>query len=169
MAVNFNSNSVFNLKPINAEGIRKEVDGLLIAGDAAMLVNNIHWEGSNLAMISGKYAAIAAVKAIENNDFSAESLSSYKKMLKESFIMKDLHSYRNVMGSIENNSQAFLGFYPQKINEFMATFTAVDSIPKKEKYRAFIKSTLKERNLLKIASDGVKIAKLAGEAILWVF
>lgn len=33
MAVNFNSNSVFNLKPINAEGIRKEVDGLLIAGE----------------------------------------------------------------------------------------------------------------------------------------
>ena len=33
MAVNFNSNSVFNLKPINVEGIRKEVDGLLIAGE----------------------------------------------------------------------------------------------------------------------------------------
>ena len=33
MAVNFNSNSVFNLKPINAEGIRKEVDGLLIEGE----------------------------------------------------------------------------------------------------------------------------------------
>ena len=33
MAVNFNSNRVFNLKPINAEGIRKEVDGLLIAGE----------------------------------------------------------------------------------------------------------------------------------------
>ena len=33
MAVNFNSNSVFNLKPINAEVIRKEVDGLLIAGE----------------------------------------------------------------------------------------------------------------------------------------
>ena len=31
MAVNFNSNNVFNLNPINAEGIRKEVDGLLIA------------------------------------------------------------------------------------------------------------------------------------------
>ena len=33
MAVNFNSNSVFNLKPINVEGVRKEVDGLLIGGE----------------------------------------------------------------------------------------------------------------------------------------
>ena len=48
----------------------------------------------------------------------------------------------------------------------MATFTAVDSIPKKEKYRAFIAKTLRERNIFQIASDGVKIAKLAGEAIL---
>lgn len=33
MAVNFNTNSVFNLKPINAEAVRSEVDGLLIAGE----------------------------------------------------------------------------------------------------------------------------------------
>lgn len=33
MAVNFNSNSVFNLKPINAEDVRKEVEGLLISGE----------------------------------------------------------------------------------------------------------------------------------------
>ena len=33
MAVNFNSNSVFNLKPINVEGGRKEVDGLLLGGE----------------------------------------------------------------------------------------------------------------------------------------
>ena len=33
MAVNFNSNSVFNLKPINVEEVRKEVDGLLIGGE----------------------------------------------------------------------------------------------------------------------------------------
>ena len=33
MAVNFNSNSVFNLKPINTDAVRSEVDGLLIAGE----------------------------------------------------------------------------------------------------------------------------------------
>ncbi len=33
MAVNFNTNSAFNLKPINADAVRSEVDGLLIAGE----------------------------------------------------------------------------------------------------------------------------------------
>ena len=33
MAVNFNSNSVFNLKSINVDSVRGEVDGLLIAGE----------------------------------------------------------------------------------------------------------------------------------------
>jgi len=141
-------------------------DGLMIAGDAGMLVNNIHWEGSNLAMLSGKYAAMAAIEAIEKNDFSKKALLSYEKMLKKSFIIKDLHTYRNLITTIENNSSAFLGFYPKKINEFMNTFTDVDSIPKKQKYRKFIIKTLKERCIFKMAMDGIKLAKVAGEAIL---
>jgi len=141
-------------------------DGLMIVGDAAMLVNNVHWEGTNIAMLSGKYAAETAIEAIKNNDFSKKALSTYEKKLKNSFIIKDLYAYRNVMSTIENNAETFLGFYPQKINQFMKTFTETDSIPKKYKYRRFISETLKERNILKIAVDAVKIAKLAKEAIL---
>ena len=33
MAVNFNQNSVFNLKPISNDEVRGEVDGLLIADE----------------------------------------------------------------------------------------------------------------------------------------
>ena len=141
-------------------------DGLMIVGDAAMLVNNIHWEGTNLAMISGKLAAEAAIAAIKKEDYSKKSLYLYEKTLKESFVLKDMKTYKNVLNTIENNNAAFLGFYPQKINEFMNMFTSVNSIPKKQQYRQFISKTLKERNVLKIASDGIKIAKLAGEAIL---
>ncbi|MDW7675485.1 MAG: FAD-dependent oxidoreductase, partial [Bacillota bacterium] len=43
--------------------------GLMIVGDAAMLVNGIHREGSNLAMISGKIAAETAIRAKERGDF----------------------------------------------------------------------------------------------------
>ena len=87
-------------------------------------------------------------------------------MLEGSFILKDLHSYRNVIETIENNSETFLGYYPQKINEFMETFTETDNIPKREKYREFISKTIKERGFVQFASDGLKIAKLAGDAIL---
>lgn len=33
MAINFNQNSVFNLKPIDVENVREEVRGLLIGGE----------------------------------------------------------------------------------------------------------------------------------------
>lgn len=33
MAINFNNSSVFNLKPINVESVRNEVNGLLIGGE----------------------------------------------------------------------------------------------------------------------------------------
>ena len=33
MAINFNQNSVFNLKPINVDSVRGEVRGLLIGGE----------------------------------------------------------------------------------------------------------------------------------------
>ncbi len=141
-------------------------DGLMITGDAASLVNNVHWEGTNLAMLSGKFAGLTALEALKKGDFSKKSLLSYKKMLDESFVMKDLKTYRNVVETIEKNADSFLGFYPEKINEFMQTFTTTDSIPKKEKYRKFIMKTLKERNLVQFATDGLKVAKLVKDALL---
>jgi hypothetical protein len=37
MAVNFNQNSVWNLKPISTDAVRNEVNGLLIDGEEAVL------------------------------------------------------------------------------------------------------------------------------------
>jgi len=140
-------------------------DGVMIAGDAAMLVNNVHWEGTNLAMMSGKFAAETAIQAIDKDDSSANMLSLYQKKLDESFIMKDLKTYKDVMGVLEANSKAFLGFYPQKINEFMNQFTSVDSIPKKKKYTQFIGDVIKQRSFA-LVTDGLKLANLAGGVLL---
>ncbi len=140
-------------------------DGLMIAGDAAMFVNNIHWEGTNLAMMSGKLAAETAISALEKEDYSENMLSLYRKKLDESFVMKDLKTYKDVMGTLEKNSKTFLGFYPQKINEFFNQFTTVDSVPKKIKYRQFIGNVLKQRSLA-LAADGIKLANLAGGILL---
>lgn len=141
-------------------------DGVMIAGDAAMLVNNVHWEGTNLAMMSGKYAAEAAIDALEKNDFSANTLSLYQKELENSFIIKDLKSYKNIMGFAEKNADALMGYYPRKFNEFMNQFISVDSIPKNEKYKSFISNALKERSIPKILCDLTKFAKLGGGILL---
>lgn len=52
--------------------------GVMIVGDAAMLVNNMHWEGTNLAMISGKLAGETAVVALSKKDYSEDTLARYQ-------------------------------------------------------------------------------------------
>ena len=128
-------------------------NGVMVIGDAAMLVNNLHWEGTNLAMISGKYAAETAVQAVKNNDASEEALCLYQKKLEKSFIMKDLKAYRNLMSAAHRRNKSFFGFYFQKINEFFEMFTTTDSFPKRTKYFEFIKKFLFERNIGEIFKD----------------
>jgi len=125
-----------------------------------MLVNNMHWEGTNLAMISGKFAGETAVIALGKKDYSENTLSFYQKLLENSFIIKDLRTYRNLMSDVEERAFDFLGYYPEKINEFFKLFTAVDGIPKREKFRKFIKSFFTDRKISEIFKDAWTAVKL---------
>lgn len=64
-------------------------DGLMVAGDAATMISGRR--GSDLAMLSGKAAAETAISAFTRQDFSSESLKSYKRKLESSFFMKDIN------------------------------------------------------------------------------
>ena len=134
--------------------------GVMVCGDAAMFVNNLHWEGTNLAMISGKIAGETAVIALGKGDFSERSLVRYQEELENSFIMKDLRTYRDLMSGIHERRAEFLGYYPQKINSFFEMFTSVDGIPKREKYWDFIKSIFKDRKVAELFKDGWSAVKL---------
>lgn len=128
-------------------------DGALVVGDSAMLVNNVHWEGTNLAMISGKLAGETAVSALEKGDYSANTLALYQKKLKNSFVIKDLKSYKNVMDIVHDRAKSYLEYYPKKISEFFKMFTSVDSVPKRKKYVAFIKSIFTDRSISELFKD----------------
>ena len=134
--------------------------GVMVCGDAAMFVNNMHWEGTNLAMISGKLAGETAVIALGKNDFSAESLSRYQTELENSFIIKDLRTYQDLMSGVSSRVSEFLGYYPEKINSFFEMFTSVDCIPKREKYHKFIKSLFTDRKISELFKDGWTVLKL---------
>lgn len=135
-------------------------NGVMIVGDAGMLVNNLHWEGTNLAMISGKIAAETAVEALNKNDFSKSMLSRYEKCLKKSFVMKDMYTYRNLMDIFHQRQKAFLSYYLQKINGFFEMFTSVDCVPKKEGYWKFIKSLFTDRKITELLKDICALIKL---------
>lgn len=134
--------------------------GVMVCGDAAMFVNNMHWEGTNLAMISGKIAGETAVIALGKQDFSETALSHYQEELENSFIIKDLRTYKDLMGGIQERVEEFLGYYPKKINSFFEMFTSVDSVPKREKYHKFIKSIFTDRKISGLFKDFWTAVKL---------
>lgn len=140
-------------------------NGVMVIGDAAMLVNNLHWEGTNLAMFSGKFAGETAINAINKNDFSASSLKEYKQKLENSFIIKDLRSYRNLMPSMHKRRKSFTGYYIEKINSFFEMFTSVDGIVKRDKFRNFIKTIFTDRNISELFKDGITGLKLLLEIL----
>lgn len=107
-------------------------DGVLIAGDAAMFSNALNREGSNFAMISGKFAGETVVRAKERGDFSAATLSYYRELLDESFIMKDLYKIRDLTDFVHDRPY-LLSEVPAAVADALREYLTVDSVPKKEK------------------------------------
>lgn len=141
-------------------------DGVIIVGDAGMLVNNLHWEGTNLAMISGKRAAETVIDAINKKDFSKTTLSNYETKLKKTFVLKDMETYKDLMDILHIRKKVFLSYYIKKINSFFEMFTSVDGIPKKENYHKFIKSIFTDRSIVELFKDAWAIVKLLWSILL---
>lgn len=135
-------------------------NGVMIVGDAGMLVNNLHWEGTNLAMISGKLAGETAIEALNSGSFSRKTLRLYEKKLKETFVLKDLKTYKDLMDVMHQRQKAFLSYYLTKVNSFFEMFTSVNSVPKKENYHKFIKSIFTDRKISELFKDAWAIVKL---------
>jgi flavin-dependent dehydrogenase len=67
--------------PMPACGILKESlcgDNVMIVGDAAGFTPPISAEGINPSILSGKIAGETAIKALESEDYSVDSLKKYK-------------------------------------------------------------------------------------------
>ncbi|HUP01797.1 MAG TPA: electron transfer flavoprotein-ubiquinone oxidoreductase [Gemmatimonadota bacterium] len=75
---------------------RLVVDGALLTGDAAGLLNGQKLKGIHLAMKSGMLAAETAAVAIRAGDTSAAGLEPYDRAVRESYIGEDLKKVRNV-------------------------------------------------------------------------
>jgi electron-transferring-flavoprotein dehydrogenase len=75
---------------------RLAVDGALLAGDAAGLLNSQKLKGIHLAMKSGMLAAETALEAVVKGDTSAATLGAYDRAVRASYIGDDLRKVRNV-------------------------------------------------------------------------
>jgi electron-transferring-flavoprotein dehydrogenase len=75
---------------------RLAVDGAVLAGDSAGLLNSQKLKGIHLAMKSGMLAAETALAAVGAGDTSVTALSMYDRTVRESYIGEDLRKVRNV-------------------------------------------------------------------------
>ncbi|MBI3484321.1 MAG: 4Fe-4S dicluster domain-containing protein, partial [Acidobacteria bacterium] len=81
---------------------RTFVDGGLIIGDSASLLNSQKLKGINLAIKSGMLAAETILDALKSGDASAKTLSSFQKKVEASWIKPDLWAVRNFHQGFHN-------------------------------------------------------------------
>jgi electron transfer flavoprotein-quinone oxidoreductase len=133
--------------------------GWCITGDAAQLVNFVHREGTNLAMVSGRLAAEAVIKAKERGDFSAASLKQYDNAMKSSFLMNDLKKYKGMHSLLKGFDPSLLfGDLPRAINEAAYEMFLVNGVTKAEKQKKAIRLVKQAAggtmNLMKLGAKG---------------
>jgi electron transfer flavoprotein-quinone oxidoreductase len=134
-------------------------DGMMVAGDAAGLcyANGLNLEGINFAMTSGVLAAETAIKALEVGDYSAKTLSLYKKKLDDSFIIKDMKTFKNAAGMM--HIERLFQTYPQVLAGIMEKVYRVNGAPRSKLLRLARKEALKEVGIKDLIADGIKIGR----------
>src|SRR6202158_5980928 len=128
--------------------------GYLVCGDAAMLSNPVHREGSNLAMVSGRLAGETVIHAKEVGDFSERQLKEYKGKLDNSWIMADMRKYDGAVPLLEHNPQ-MLTKYPQVLDRMLDEFFRVDGTSKWQKQSNILKM-LRHEGMFKMGWDTMK-------------
>lgn len=135
-------------------------NGAMVVGDAAMFINNVNFEGTNLALVSGQLAAKAAIVALDCNDVSKNTLKLYENYIKESFIYKDLKSYKNIMEEVKKRKKAFLDFYPKQATLFFKNFVEASGVEKRKVYLNFICQFFKSRSFVELFKDLFTLIKM---------
>lgn len=122
-------------------------DGIVVVGEAAGLGLNmlLTVRGMEFAVASGVMAAQAILEARERQDYSAASLARYEELLKESFVLQDLETFRHVLSFMEN--PRLFGYYPQAICDIFTELMWIDEKPKPK-----ISSTVIRKGLSKFGN-----------------
>jgi electron transfer flavoprotein-quinone oxidoreductase len=137
--------------------------GVLVAGDAAgfLVSTGLTLQGMNFAIASGYAAAQAVIEAGRKGDFSRKGLSGYKNLLEDSFVLKDLKTFRYAPGFQEN--PRIYGLYPSLVCGISRRIFRVDGLPKK-KILSLARQEMKGKiSLWRLAKDIIQ----AGRALIW--
>lgn len=134
-------------------------DGVLIVGDAAGFSLNmgVTVRGMDFAIASGMLAAETIKEAFSKGDFSEKVLSGYEERLKESFVLKELESFKEMPEFLDNED--IFAYYPGKLTELIGRLTYFGESPKERIWRT-LKTWAKEilnRKTMKLLLKARKI------------
>lgn len=128
-------------------------DGIVLVGDAAALciVTGLNLEGINLAAQSGVIAAKAVIEAHRQKDFSKTGLAVYRRMLEESYVLKDLKLYRRTPEMLHNDR--IYSSYPEMLCEVMDRIYRIDGKPKDSLTKMLMGVAKEKIGLKNLAAD----------------
>ena len=128
-------------------------DGCLLAGDSAMFCMNLGYQvrGMDFAIASGRFAAEAACQAIDDGDTSAVGMALYMVRLEDSFVMRDLETFRGWPHVMEK-WDALFNDYPALAADVMNALFRVDGTPQQRLLKR-LGPIVRQRGLMKLAGD----------------
>jgi electron transfer flavoprotein-quinone oxidoreductase len=115
-------------------------DGMLVVGDAAGFSQNlgITVRGMDFALASGAMAAQTILHARKAGDFSAATLAHYDRLLRESFVIRDLETFKGLPGFLEN--PRLFKVYPQLAMRLLEDLFWIGERPKEKFSRTVVRT-----------------------------
>ena len=132
---------------------RIHAGGVMVVGDAAGFTMNygLVLRGMDFAVASGIAAAEAACKAHEIKDFSKSATARYRRLLRRSFVLKDLRRFKKLSRFLQK--ERVYTEYPAWLNRVGKSLFDVSARPRDKSMKLIIRERPRTVNLLTIIRD----------------
>ncbi|WP_421775313.1 FAD-dependent oxidoreductase [Gracilimonas sp.] len=134
-------------------------DGILLAGESANLLMNAGKaiQGMDYAMRSGILAAETIGKAKEKGDFTSATLKEYRKVMDESYVMKDINGFQDAVHLL--HTETMQQKVPNLVCDFGRQFFTIKNEPT-PKSKDMLKGAIKRHSSIwELAKLGFKAGK----------
>ena len=134
-------------------------DGILIAGEAANLLMNAGKaiQGMDYAMRSGILAAETIVKAKEKGDYNSATLKEYRKVMDESYIMKDIKNFQDAVHLLHTDTMQ--NKIPNLVCDFGCQFFTIKNEPTPKSEKMLLGAIKRHSSLWELFKLGFKARK----------
>jgi len=134
-------------------------DGILLVGEAANLLMNAGKaiQGMDYAMRSGILAAETIVKAKAKGDYSSATLKEYRKVMDESYVMKDINNFQDAVHLLHTDTMQKK--VPNLICDFGRQFFSIKNEPTPKTEKMLLRAIKRHSSLWELAKLGFKARK----------